>query len=578
MKTSIWVLILPRLELPFLEEWLEHHLNLGFDTIYIYDNGFKSVELNLEIHDNVMVKGHGHSSGPVTGTDQWIRKLSEEERGVKWDKRPDADYNLHLSDDEIHNELFGIINKLRHKFGDDSIVYSKWRQGVEVSQEYPFSQALGYRHCVENNDSDWWITIDPDEYIILYKHKNIKEFIKDRVDNQGASPFEIRLTQRIFNERIIGKPVREVITWAYEMNFGKSLVRKPHIQTSWDCKFDTYEEMLLWRRTVTQDIHMTLSFLGANCESDPVFYETTKKAGWKEIVPNWYVFEKQNQFSEHTTRVYSPLLEWQDGLQNYVDENTARLYHYRGSPGKAGGQAHHNYIESAFTNIDVRMEKYFKDNDYDDKKAEKTWEKIHQPFELEYHKKPNYRWESFRNSWMWDDCWDKLFGSFMGFNKNEFSESQMILDVGCGSKPSLDWFTSGDKYYLDPLLNDYLKIKEVKKYWEDKPKKNLISEPAENLKSDLVNKFSFVLCWNVLDHTFDFKKIIKNISMYLKKDGVALIGNDIHKPAHIGHPGVKSEDYFFNEIEKYFKIEREEDSHSMDNILYRDACLKLSKK
>jgi len=362
------------------------------------------------------------------------------------------------------------------------------------------------------------------------------------------------------------------------MNFGKSLVREPHFQTSFDAKFDTYEEMVLWRKTVTHDIHMTLSYLGASCEDDPLFYETTKKAGWVEMIPNWYLFQKPNEFGEDTTRVYSPLLLWQEGLQNYVDENTAMLYHYRGSPGKTGGQAHHNYVNNAFDKIDTRMEKYFSGNGYDDRKAKEHWKDIHQPFELNYHKKPNYRWGNFKNSWMWDDCWDKLFGDFMQFTKNQFKNEEMILDVGCGSRPAFDWFTSGDKYYLDPLLNDYLKIKEMKEYWKDKPKNKLISEAAENLRDDLIGKFSFILCWNVLDHTYDFKDIIKNISMYLKEDGVALIGNDVLKPPHIGHPGVESESSFFNEIEKYFKIEREEDSHSMDNILYRDACLKLSKK
>ena len=38
MKVCLWTIILPRLEVSFLEEWIVHHLELGFDKIYIYDN------------------------------------------------------------------------------------------------------------------------------------------------------------------------------------------------------------------------------------------------------------------------------------------------------------------------------------------------------------------------------------------------------------------------------------------------------------------------------------------------------------------------------------------------------------
>ena len=42
MKASIWTIILPRLEVSFLEEWIIHHLELGFDEIYIYDRYHKN--------------------------------------------------------------------------------------------------------------------------------------------------------------------------------------------------------------------------------------------------------------------------------------------------------------------------------------------------------------------------------------------------------------------------------------------------------------------------------------------------------------------------------------------------------
>ena len=41
MKISLYVQILPQREIPFLEEWVNHNLNLGIDKIYIYNNGSK---------------------------------------------------------------------------------------------------------------------------------------------------------------------------------------------------------------------------------------------------------------------------------------------------------------------------------------------------------------------------------------------------------------------------------------------------------------------------------------------------------------------------------------------------------
>jgi len=41
---AIYTLILPRLEVFYLQEWVEHHLNIGYDKIFIYNNGRISVD------------------------------------------------------------------------------------------------------------------------------------------------------------------------------------------------------------------------------------------------------------------------------------------------------------------------------------------------------------------------------------------------------------------------------------------------------------------------------------------------------------------------------------------------------
>ena len=74
MRISLYTQILPRLEVFFLEEWIEHHLMIGVDKIYLYNNGFLSVDIK-----------HG--------------------TGKTWAKKPYANYFLEYSDEEIMKHL-----------------------------------------------------------------------------------------------------------------------------------------------------------------------------------------------------------------------------------------------------------------------------------------------------------------------------------------------------------------------------------------------------------------------------------------------------------------------------------------
>jgi SAM-dependent methyltransferase len=180
----------------------------------------------------------------------------------------------------------------------------------------------------------------------------------------------------------------------------------------------------------------------------------------------------------------------------------------------------------------------------------KRWQEIHQPFELKYHQQGNFRWPS--REPLWDEQWENVFSLFGELKKDSFSDSDVLLDVGCGSRPALQWFNCGQKYNIDPLLDEFLKIKQLYHHWENFDEKFLISSPAEELQPDLINQCDFVLCWNVLDHTFDWKKILHNCWEYLKNDGIFLLGTDHGGKEHIGHPGIPNSKEFFDEIERWF--------------------------
>ena len=195
------------------------------------------------------------------------------------------------------------------------------------------------------------------------------------------------------------------------------------------------------------------------------------------------------------------------------------------------------------------------------------WMAQDQPFELEFHQHDNYRW----NDGWFDSHWQAIFARFMGFTRDSFGDNQILFDLGCGSRPCLDWFTGEcRKYHLDPLLNDYLTIKQVRHYWEGKPTRTLLSQPAEQFVSELAGECDFVNCWNVLDHTYDWRAILENIRRYLRPGGTVCLGTDF-KSHGLGHPGIDDPGYFFRFIETHFDVLKQED-HYAD----REIALRLS--
>jgi 2-polyprenyl-3-methyl-5-hydroxy-6-metoxy-1,4-benzoquinol methylase len=200
--------------------------------------------------------------------------------------------------------------------------------------------------------------------------------------------------------------------------------------------------------------------------------------------------------------------------------------------------------------------------------SKEEWQKVHQPYELKFHKGNNFRW----NDTNFMKLWDILFGEFMEFSKDQFKEDEIILDIGCGSRPCLDWFESGERYHLDPLLNSYVTIPQVKRHWESKDPANLLSQPAEELKDDLVDKCDFIVCVNVLDHTYDWRAILSNMVKYGKSGSYVCFTTDLNSHG-IGHPGIDNHDEFYKFIEDHYEIIK-----SIPNYYKREISYNLRKK
>ena len=185
-----------------------------------------------------------------------------------------------------------------------------------------------------------------------------------------------------------------------------------------------------------------------------------------------------------------------------------------------------------------------------------TWKKEAQPFELYYWKVKgikDYSDEDFFEKW-WKDIFDWI-GEING----------EVLDIGSGIRPPLK-----RGYVIEPLGNEYKQIAKSG-WWRDI---KLYSQPAELFIPELENKIDFILCWNSIDHGYDWRKIIKNIKKYLKPRGIVALSTDC-KIEQIGeHPvlGI-SKEQFLMEIEKDFKIIK-----IRENYADRDVALVLEKK
>jgi hypothetical protein len=187
--------ILPRIELKFLPEWLDHHFSLGFEKCILYDNGFSPID------------------GSTWGKSPKSHKPDQIEGKHVWKKRPDADYNLDYSDAEISEAMQDLASDYKGKV---SII--PWVYGVDHSTQYPYSQWNAIRHVASNNKNYWWLFIDPDEFLNMRLHDTVQEFV-----SKSGSYSQFRFKQRIFEERVAGKPVREIFNFGYDSDLSKNL-------------------------------------------------------------------------------------------------------------------------------------------------------------------------------------------------------------------------------------------------------------------------------------------------------------------------------------------------------------------
>ena len=149
-KLDLVTLIAPRLEFYYLEEWIDHYLSLGFDNIYIYNNGFTLCNSS---------KG---------------KRISEcnAKPSKKWELKPNMDHFDEYSEEEINK----VINSIDESY--NKVEFIPWEYNKDHNFKYPKSQYAAIINYLKFSDADFMSFLDVDEFMIC--DTKIKDFLSDK--------------------------------------------------------------------------------------------------------------------------------------------------------------------------------------------------------------------------------------------------------------------------------------------------------------------------------------------------------------------------------------------------------------
>jgi len=133
-------IILKRKEFYYLDEWISHHLALGIECVWLYDNGFAAYDITINSPE------------------------SYDPEKVVWDLKPDDDYFTDYSDEDIDAHIANLVEKYKGRLRVIPFVYKK-----DHDVAYPWSQGHMIKNCfresIKTNFSDYWLLTDPDEFV-----------------------------------------------------------------------------------------------------------------------------------------------------------------------------------------------------------------------------------------------------------------------------------------------------------------------------------------------------------------------------------------------------------------------------
>lgn len=166
----------------FLEEWIDYHIQLGFNRFYLYDNS------------------------KVSNSCIWNTQHTHFKEGKINKYNVNYEELIKLSNNELYNKLYKIMNKYK------CIKLIDWSPKDMFGKVY-YKQREAHLDCLnklKNDKIKWCANIDMDEYIVLKNHATIQDYINS-LDSKVSN---ILLSQKRFDSRFnnIGKPVTSIVS------------------------------------------------------------------------------------------------------------------------------------------------------------------------------------------------------------------------------------------------------------------------------------------------------------------------------------------------------------------------------
>ena len=192
---AIHAIFIAKENILFMEEWIDYHINLGFDKFYLYDNS----KVNSYNNYTTLWSLSGRLNGQVPGK---VNKY-----GIDYDEL------VKLTDLEIKE----ILDKLTKKY-EDKVFFFEWSPR-DFFGNILFDQDNAHNHCLEkfkNDNIDWGICMDMDEFIVIKNYETINDYI----NNLSNDVSNIKLSQIRFDSRFnnINKLITE-IDFAEDYNY-----------------------------------------------------------------------------------------------------------------------------------------------------------------------------------------------------------------------------------------------------------------------------------------------------------------------------------------------------------------------
>jgi len=129
-----------------------------------------------------------------------------------------------------------------------------------------------------------------------------------------------------------------------------------------------------------------------------------------------------------------------------------------------------------------------------------------------------------------------LFESF-GYDKTQF-DGKVIADLGAGSRLRSKFSLGAKIVAIEPLADrcvSDIAWCDLQDAWK------VYSKPAEEFIPELENSIDFLFSINVLDHCYDFPRIIENVYKYMKGGAECFLSFDEHRYTDKMHPLILSD-------------------------------------